>query len=122
MARRSSSRLLADLITGLLSFFLFLVSLILFLRVVLRLFGANQSVPFVAWVYDSSATLMEPFRGIFPTPVIEGGFVIDFPALFALIVYVLIGYLIIAAIDWLVGMGTEGVERTTDRRTHDHHR
>ncbi|MDC3413581.1 YggT family protein [Aquibacillus sp. 3ASR75-11] len=65
---------------------------ILGLRIVLKLFGANEVAPFVSWTYQTSAPLLYPFEGIFPTRSLDGGFIIEFSSLFALIVYTLIGY------------------------------
>ncbi|WP_226037902.1 YggT family protein [Aquibacillus saliphilus] len=69
-----------------------IAQLILGLRIVLKLFGANKSAPFVQWIYDTSAPLLYPFEGIFPTTNIDGTFLIEFPALFAVIIYTIIGY------------------------------
>lgn len=69
---------------------------LLSLRIILRLFAANSSTSFVNWVYDTTDTLMAPFRGIFPSPEIRPeGYVLDLPAIFAIIVYALAGYLIL---------------------------
>ena len=32
----------------------------------LQLFNANQTAPFVDWVYRAARRIMQPFRGIFP--------------------------------------------------------
>lgn len=85
--------MLASLIIGAIEFFLGL-------RFFLRLFGANPKTPFVNWIYDMSAPLVAPFRGIFPASRIEG-FVFDFTTLFALFVYVFLGYLILQLIAYL---------------------
>lgn len=65
---------------------------ILGLRIVLKLFGANVQAPFVRWTFDTSAPLLYPFEGIFPTKALDGTFVIEFSALFAFIIYTLLGY------------------------------
>lgn len=64
---------------------------ILALRIVLRLFDANPLTPFVHWIYTTSETLLFPFRGVFPSGVIGRGYVLDFTALFALIIYAIAG-------------------------------
>jgi len=68
-----------------------LAELALAFRVVLRLFAANPTASFVHWVYITSSTLLAPFRGIFPSEVVAHNHVLDFSALFALIVYALLG-------------------------------
>lgn len=70
------------------------IEILIGLRIILKLFGANASVPFVNWVYETSQPLLAPFLGIFPSPVINGSFLIEFSAIFALIVYALLAYLI----------------------------
>lgn len=71
-----------------------LIELILLLRIVLELFAANPLTPFVSWTYSVSTTLLYPFQGIFPSPVLRGGFVLDISAIVALLVYTIIAYLI----------------------------
>ncbi len=101
----------ADLVEGFINFFVGLAELILGLRVLFRLFNANPTSTFVHWIYATSATLMAPFRGIFPSLVLDRGFVIDFSALFAMLVYALIGYLLIVLVSSLAGERTEGVKK-----------
>lgn len=62
------------------------------MRVLLKLFGASTVAPFVNWVYVTSAPLIAPFEGMFPAPRLEGGFVIEFSALFGLLVYAFVAY------------------------------
>jgi len=64
------------------------------LRVVLKLFGASDSATFVRWVYETTAPLLRPFNGMFPTPKIDGIFIVEFSALFALVVYAIVGYIL----------------------------
>ncbi len=86
---------LGFLATNLVNVFIAIVEVILGLRVLLRLFAANANNGFVNWVYEMSDTLLEPFRGIFPTRVFENGIVLDFTALFAMLVYAIVGMLVI---------------------------
>jgi uncharacterized protein YggT (Ycf19 family) len=71
-----------------------IAELILGFRVILKLFGANPSAPFVNWVYQTSEPLLYPFKDIFPSPKLDGSFVLEFSALFALLVYSLIAFAI----------------------------
>lgn len=91
--------LTSNLLYGLLS----LVEAFLALRFILRLFGANAANGFVEWVYEMSSVLLEPFRGIFPTPVFKSSFVIEFSTLFAMVIYAVIALLVFALLDILVG-------------------
>ena len=78
-----------------------LAEIVLVLRIVLRLFAANPTASFVHWTYTTSSTLLEPFRGIFQPGVIDKSYVLDFTALFALVVYGLLGSLLIYFCDFL---------------------
>lgn len=71
------------------------VETLLSLRLVLKLFGASPQAPFVTWIYETSAPLLTPFANIFPSPRIEGLFILEIPTLFALGVYAFIGYFLI---------------------------
>jgi YggT family protein len=63
----------------------------------LRLLGANPNNSFVAWFYNNTDSLLDPFRGIFPTRVFDGQYVIEFNTLFAIIIYLLL-YLLLEAL------------------------
>ncbi len=69
------------------------------LRFVLRLFNASTSAQFVRWVYDNSQPLVQPFINAFPNTRLAGGFTIEFSTLFAIIVFALVGYLIMALVN-----------------------
>jgi hypothetical protein len=99
---------------ALVNLFLVLVTGLLLLRIILRLFGANPSTAFVNWIYNTTGDLMAPFRGIFPTPTLGEGYVLDLPAIFALIVYILIGLLILALLSLLAGPWSR--EETVEER------
>jgi uncharacterized protein YggT (Ycf19 family) len=78
-----------------------LAEVVLLLRIVLRLFAANPTASFVHWTYTTSDTLLQPFRGIFPSTVIDKAYVLDFTALFALIVYGLFGSVLVYVVEWI---------------------
>lgn len=78
-----------------------IVGLFVGLRIILKLFGANSETPFVNWIYETSRGLIAPFAGMFPAPVLEGGFVIEFSSIFALIVYSIFGFLLIELLEYV---------------------
>lgn len=84
---------------------------ILGLRFLLRLFGANPENGFVNWIYETSGEILGPFRGIFPSANLEG-FVFDFTALFAMLVYGIIGMLAV----YLIAALTPPTEEVTRKR------
>lgn len=76
----------------------FVAVILLSLRVFMLAFSANASTPFVEFVYRTSADYMAPFRDIFPVkPIGETGY-FDVAALFAIIMYLLLAWLISSAI------------------------
>ena len=76
-----------------------LAELLLGLRFILKLFGANAGNDLVNWVYETSGAILDPFRGIFPTQVFKSAFVIEFSTLFAIIIYGLIALLLVYVVD-----------------------
>jgi uncharacterized protein YggT (Ycf19 family) len=66
--------------------------IVLGLRVFLLAFSANESTPFVKFIINTSQTFLNPFRGIFqPKPIGQTGY-LDVAAIFAMIIYALIGW------------------------------
>lgn len=89
---------LRSLVNGIIS----LVEILISLRIILKLFGASTTAPFVRWVYETTAPLLEPFLGMFPSPNLTGGFVLEFSAIFGLLVYAFIGYALLEIVTILV--------------------
>ena len=67
----------------------------------LQLFNANQTAPFVDWVYRAARRIMQPFRGIFPSVEGEQGSVFDVSMLFAMFMYGLLALGLQALIAWI---------------------
>lgn len=82
------------LITVLVSFFFGVIEVLLAFRIVLRLLGANINASFTTWVFDNTDSLVAPFEGIFPSPSLASTFTIDTAAIFALIVYAVVAFLL----------------------------
>ncbi len=78
----------------LIEFIFGVVEFFIALRVLLKLLGASPQAPFVAWVYDTSQPLLAPFSGMFPAAPLQGRFVLEFSALFGLVVYAIVAYMI----------------------------
>jgi len=68
-----------------------LVDVILAIRFVMKLLGANPTSGFVSFMYNISEPLVAPFRGIFGTPA-AGGSVLEPASLVAIVIYSLIGW------------------------------
>jgi len=63
---------------------------LLALRLLLALFAARGSAGFVQFIYSVTDPIYAPFRGIVPSPSVEGGYTLALPIIFALIVYGLV--------------------------------
>lgn len=103
---------IAHVLTRLINIVVGIVEIFLGVRFVLRLFGANQTSEFVAWWYDTSAPLLEPFEGAFPT-VVEEGLVIEFSTLFAILIYALVAWLLTELVYFVAEAG-----RTAKHKKH----
>lgn len=91
-----------NILVSLINFFVALAEALLGLRVIFRLFNANGANSFVHWIYQTSGALMDPFRGVFrATATLSPGYVLDINALFAMLMYGIIGYLLAALLGWV---------------------
>lgn len=86
------------IINNVINIVLTIVEALLLFRLVLKLLAANESAAFVSWIYKTSAPLLAPFEGMLPT-VVESGVVLEMSTLFAIMVYAVVGYLLIAIVD-----------------------
>lgn len=68
-----------------------LISIVIALRFILLLLGANQAAGFTDFVYGLSGVFVAPFVGIFGEPT-YGSSVFEISSLLAILVYVLIGW------------------------------
>ncbi len=85
----------AQFVVNIVNFFVGVAEVLLGFRVVLKLLAANAATPFVNWIYDTSEPLLVPFRGMFPSPQLATGSELEFSALFALMIYAFVGYLLV---------------------------
>ncbi len=81
--------------------FAIVCTVILAMAFFLLLFNANESTPFVEWVYRAAARIMKPFRGIFPPVEGESGSVFDPALLFGIFMYWLLAIAMQALIGWI---------------------
>jgi uncharacterized protein YggT (Ycf19 family) len=71
-----------------------LVEVMLGMRLVLKLIGANPQSSFVSWVYETTQPLLNPLTPLFPAPTVQGQIVLEFTTLFALFIYAFVGYVL----------------------------
>lgn len=85
-------------VTGLVGLFVGLAELLLTLRALLRFFNGNPEASFISWVYRNTEPLLEPLRGVFPNSWndVGPGWNIDFPTLFAMAAYAVLGALMVS--------------------------
>lgn len=75
--------------------------IVLAIRVFLLAFSANPDAPFVDFIYRTSAGFLQPFRGIFPPQPVSMTASLDIAALFAMIIYGLLGWGFAALLHYL---------------------
>jgi uncharacterized protein YggT (Ycf19 family) len=81
-------------------YFVTILDIFLILRFALKLLQANSGASFTQMIYQITGIFVEPFRYVFPTPVVDGS-VFEWSTLLALFVY----WLIALAIVKLISMG-----------------
>ena len=72
------------------------LEVLLLLRFILKLFGANANQPLVSGLYRVTEPLVRPFQGIFPEPA--GPPALDLAALLAVAFFFLIAALVVAIV------------------------
>src|SRR3990167_10381589 len=80
--------------------FMAMATTLLGLRVVFELVAADGNAVFIHWVYQTSDALLVPFRQVFPAGSPASGHPLDVAALFAIVGYLLGGYLFLAIRRW----------------------
>ncbi|MBW4578301.1 MAG: YggT family protein [Tildeniella nuda ZEHNDER 1965/U140] len=86
------------------SFFVGLLEILLALRFILRVSGANNKNAFAQFIYDISEPFVAPFSTLFVSPVTGGGSnIFDLNVLVAIVVYALLGWLAIAFVQYIRG-------------------
>lgn len=70
------------------------------IRFVLRALGANPATPFAQFVYGATDPFLAPFAGLFSPLRVDGG-VLEWHALLAIVVYMLVAW-VLAKVVWLL--------------------
>ena len=97
---REETRLLLKRIVRVLWLLVIAADIFIGLRVLLKLLAANPSAPFAQMTYGLTDVMIAPFAGLTVTPS-AAGVVLDVPAIVAMLVYVLFGWLA-AQLIWVV--------------------
>jgi len=85
-----------------------LIDILIAIRFLLKMFGANTTAAFVRFMYDLTWPLVAPFHGIFNTAQ-EGRSIFEPESLVAIGIYALIGWGIVS----LIGLMTRSRSTTT---------
>jgi uncharacterized membrane protein len=93
-----------------------LLEILLGLRFVLKLIGANPGSGFGGFIYGITAVFVAPFAGLISTPV-AGGSVLELTTLIAMAVYALFFWLIVRGIEIVADRPTA---RSVTRSVHEH--
>ncbi len=88
------------------------------LRVALKLIAANPNNPFASLIYAFTDLFLWPFRGLTMTPSFNG-MVLEIPAIIAIAVYALVGWLLIRMV-WVLFYNPASRTVRTVEREHDH--
>lgn len=89
-------------------------------RFFLKILGASQQASFVRWIYGISDSILEPFVGMFPSPSIGPHFVIELNTLFAMMVYIVVGYFTVKFIDFIYKQIVESFYSVGDGEKKEH--
>jgi len=92
------------------------VEVLIGLRVLLKVIGANPDNDLARFVYNFSALFLAPFFGLIGSPA-AGGMVLEIPSLIAMLLYGLLGWGIVRVILPLFSRPT-----TSSTSTYDRHR
>lgn len=84
-------------ISRIVTFIFSLIELLILIRFILLLFGANTQSGFVQWIHQTSGIFMAPFVAIFGNQTFNGA-TFEWAAVVAIAVYALIAWLIVAMI------------------------
>lgn len=97
-----------------------ILEVLLALRILLKLIGANPSSPIAAWIYAFTDIFLVPFAGLTPTPS-AGGMVLEISTIFAMFIFALIGWAIERVIWLLFYRPRNKVLEVTEERSQEDH-
>ncbi|MCL5960562.1 MAG: hypothetical protein M1358_14860 [Chloroflexi bacterium] len=96
--------------------FVGVVEVLIGLRILLKLIGANPANDFAGFVYNSAGVFLAPFFGLTGSPS-SGGMVLEIPSLIAMLAYALLGW---GVVRWILPLFDQQTTRSTS--TYDRYR
>lgn len=86
-----------------------IIEVLIGLRVVLKLIGANAANDFASFIYNAAGVFLAPFFGLTGSPA-SGGSVLEIPSLIAMLVYALLGW---GIVHWILPLFARPTTRST---------
>ncbi|GER90577.1 hypothetical protein KDW_47390 [Dictyobacter vulcani] len=102
--------------TSVIYFLLGVLEVILGLRFIFRLFGANEISPFISFLYNLSHPFVSIFNGIFNDQTIGNTGVFEISTILAMLIYALIGWGIVSLVRVIFFPNVPGRSETTTTR------
>lgn len=93
-------------------YFLAALETLLAFRFLFKLSGASTASGFVRFIYNISAPFIAPFRGIYPTPVVEGA-VLEWITIVAMFVWVILAYALVHLLQLVKPVDRQEIEEGT---------
>lgn len=93
----------SNIFSNIVSTFVGILQSLFLIRILLRLFDANEQNAFVDVIYSITAFFLSPFRNIFSNIELNEGMILEINTLIAMIVYALIAWAIISIFTSLTG-------------------
>jgi len=93
---------------GLVGLFWFLAELFLTVRFVLHFFAVNPHNGFAQWIFNSTNSIMTPFRGVFTQTIVGHPHYVDLETLFVMAVYAVVAVILGALIGYFHEMAVPG--------------
>ncbi|HEX5414444.1 MAG TPA: YggT family protein, partial [Chloroflexota bacterium] len=90
------------------------IEVLIGIRVVLHLIGANAANPFASFVYGVSSFFLAPFFGLVGSPA-AGRYVLEIPSLVAIVVYALIAWGLVTLLQTFAVQATTRTYSSYDR-------
>lgn len=107
-------------VARLVTLFFGIVIAFLALRFLLLLIGANESAPIVSFIYSVAGVFLAPIGAVLPQTDVSGS-TFEWTTLFAMLIYALISWGIVALLDVMfAGKRTVVVERDVEEEKEEH--
>lgn len=87
-------------------------------RIIFLILGVNTATPIVSWIYQVSANLEYPFRGIVGNTGLTTGGAIDWVAVISLLFYLILGNGLISLVSILTNMYLSNLDQRNAAHYH----